>query len=103
MSDYLKRVKGKAPAPVSPPEKEIPSYQAGWEKVFPANNDPDQTIYWRKGDVRVPIKQQVIPEKGDSSEENLILQAALTVLIEEALISRAEERGSIAEQKEKGK
>lgn len=36
-------------------------YADGWEKFFPANNDPDQIIYWKKDGVRIPAD----PIKGD--------------------------------------
>jgi len=40
---------------ISDPEAN-PSYESGWAQVFPADNDPDQRIYWLKDGVRVHLE-----------------------------------------------
>lgn len=66
----------------------LPSFEGGWEKVFPANDALVKTIYWRKGDIRIPVEQQELLTNVDISGDNEALQAVLTVVIEEALKNR---------------
>jgi len=81
-----------------------PSYQSGWEKVFPASNDPDQAIYWRKGDIRIPCEPPASIANDDLSSDNDALQALLKVVIEEVFKSmRGPENLTVAQKEEQVK
>jgi len=64
-------------------KQSTPSYQSGWEKVFPADNDSDQTVYWRKDGIQTPA-QPPKPSLEPESEESMALKEALKYKITEA-------------------
>lgn len=55
-----------------PFDKDTPSYKTGWKKVFPASDDPDQTILWMGYGVWVRAKHIERVNIVDPAEEHLL-------------------------------